>query len=388
MKKAVNIGLSPNLEADDFRLALKVLVAGGDAKARQRAAEWFGGYFPGYSAVPFNSGRTAEWAIIKALGLKTGDEVLVQDFTCVAVPNSVHWVGAKTVDVRIKPGTYNMDPEDLEKKVTKNSRAVIVQHTFGQAAELTKISAICKKHNLVLIEDCAHALGASYEEKLLGTWGDVSFFSLGRDKVVSSVFGGMAISKDIKLIKRLREIEQNLPENSWGWVTQQLLHPILTWIFLPVYNMGLGKAGLWLSQKLGLLSKAVYAEEKRGLKPDCFPAKYSDKLAVLGLNQLKKLERFNAHRRKIADIYFEQLKDTDLILPPNQKGDIYLRFTVSSLRVRELYLRAKLERKWILGDWYKMPNQHILNLPTYPNFSEDQAYELSKQIKVWLQLKK
>lgn len=388
MKRPVNIGLSPNLEADDFRLALKVLAVGGDGKARQGAVEWFEGYFPGYSAVPFNSGRTAEWAIIKALRLKADDEVLVQDFTCVAVPNSVYWAGAKTVDVRIKPGTYNMDVDDLERKITKNSRAVIVQHTFGQAAELIKISAICKKHNLVLIEDCAHALGARYEEKLLGTWGDVSFFSLGRDKVVSSVFGGVAISKDTKLIKRLRDIEQNLPENSWRWVTQQLFHPILTWTFLPVYNIGFGKAGLWLSQKLGLLSKAVYAEEKRGLKPDCFPAKYSNKLAVLGLNQLKKLERFNEHRRKITSIYFEQLKDTDLILPPNQKGDIYLRFTVSSPKVRELYLRAKLEKKWILGDWYKMPNQHILNLPTYPSFSEDEAYELSKQIKKWLQREK
>ena len=388
MKGLVNIGLSPNLEADDVRLAIRIMLTGKNKDAKQRLVAWFEDYFPGNRAVLFNSGRSAEWAIIKALELETGDEVLVQDFTCVAVPNSVHWAGVKTVDVKVASGTYNMDSEDLERKISKNSRAIIVQHTFGQAAELIKISAICKKHNLVLIEDCAHALGASYEGKLLGTWGDISFFSLGRDKVVSSVFGGVTISKDTKLIKRLREIEEGLPENSWGWVTQQLLHPILTWMFLPVYDMGLGKAGLWLSQKFGLLSKAVYAEEKKGLKPGCFPAKYSNKLAVLGLNQLKKLERFNDHRKKIANIYFEQLKDTDLILPPNQKGDIYLRFTVSSSKARELYLRAKLERKWTLGDWYKMPNQHILNLPTYPNFSEDQAYELSKQVKKWLQHEK
>ena len=91
MKGLVNIGLSPNLEADDFKLAMKVLAAGGDEKARQGVVGWFEGYFSGYSAVAFNSGRTAAWAIIKALELKTGDEVLVQDFTCVAVPNSVRW---------------------------------------------------------------------------------------------------------------------------------------------------------------------------------------------------------------------------------------------------------------------------------------------------------
>ena len=110
--------------------------------------------------------------------------------------------------------------------------------------------------------------------------------------------------------------------------------------------------GNWVcggAQKLHLLSKAVYPIEKRGGQPEYFPAKYPNSLAVLGMNQLKKLQRFNEHRRKIANIYFEQLKDIDLILPPKQGGDIYLRFTVSSPRARELYLLAKLERKWVLG---------------------------------------
>ena len=105
------------------------------------------------------------------------------------------------------------------------------------------------------------------------------------------------------------------------------------------------------------------------------------------MNQLKKLQRFNEHRRKIANIYFEQLKDIDLILPPKQGGDIYLRFTVSSPRARELYLLAKLERKWVLGDWYYISRQ-VLNLPTYPSFSEESARELCEQIKIWLKLKK
>lgn len=388
MTRPVNIGLSPNLEADDVKLALKTLLIGGRKTATREIEAWFENYLgSGIKAVGFNSGRIAQWAIIKALGLGSEEEVLIQDFTCVAVPNSVHWAGVKTVDVKIKPGTYNMDPEDLKKKITKNSKAVIVQHTFGQAAELDEISTICKKNNLILIEDCAHALGASYKQKLLGTFGGVAFFSLGRDKVVSSVFGGVAVTKNLQLFNRLKSIEQELPENNFWWVTQQLLHPILTALFLPVYNLGLGKAALWLSQKLQLLSLAVYPQEKRGLKPSCFPAKYSPALATLGLNQLVKLERFNVHRKSIAEIYFQELADTDLVLPPQSEGDIYLRFTVSHPRCRELYLRAKLERKWVLGDWYKMTT-HVLNLPTYPSFSKAEAFELSKQLKVWLKSKK
>ena len=158
-------------------------------------------------------------------------------------------------------------------------------------------------------------------------------------------------------------------------------------MFLPVYNVGLGKAGLWLSQKLHLLSKAVYEVEKTGGRPECFPAKYAPPLAQLGLHQLQKLERFNKHRREIAEIYFEELEGTELKLPVRREGDIYLRFTVTHPQARELYLRAKLEEKWVLGDWYRMSNQ-VLNLPTYIGFSQEQARELCEQLKIWLKLAK
>ena len=154
-------------------------------------------------------------------------------------------------------------------------------------------------------------------------------------------------------------------------------------VFLPVYNLGLGKAALWLSQRLHLLSMAVYSQEKRGLRPSCFPAKYSKALATLGLNQLPKLERFNAHRKIIAQIYFKELADTDLKLPPKSEGDIYLRFTVDSPRCRGIVFKAKLERKWVLGDWYRMET-HFLNLPTYPSFLKSDALELCNQLKIWL----
>lgn len=387
MKRPINIGLSPNLEADDVSLAVKVLLTGGERNAKTRLVKWFEDYFPGFTATPFNSGRSAEWAIIKALGLSSDDEVLYQDFTCVAVPNSVEWAGVKAVSVATRPQTLDMDSADLQRKITTHSKAVIVQHTFGQAAELRKISDLCKKYNLMLIEDCAHALGAAYQGQKLGTFGQTAFFSLGRDKVVSSVFGGVAISKDIKIIKKLREIEEELPENSWGWVTQQLLHPILTWVFLPLYDSGLGKLGLVVAQKMHLLSKAVYQTEKQGGQPGCFPAKYSPQLATLGLHQLHKLTRFNQHRRDIAAIYFRELANTDLILPPRQEGDIYLRFTVTHPRARELYLQAKVDKKWVLGDWYKS-SFSVLNLPTYPGFTNLQAEQLCGQLKIWLKSRK
>lgn len=387
MTRPINIGLSPNLEVDDVQLAIQVLLTGGDSDSKHKLVKWFENYFPGFKAIPFNSGRSAEWAIIKALGLKSDDEVLYQDFTCVAVPNSVQWAGVKAVSVATKKGCFNMDPADLQYKITSHSRAVIVQHTFGQAADLKEITQICDQNGLILIEDCAHALGATYQKQKLGTFGKLAFFSLGRDKVVSSVFGGVAITSDTQLAKKLCQLEKDLPENSWTWVTQQLLHPILTWVFLPLYNSGLGKLGLLVAQKMHLLSKAVYETEKQGGQPSCFPAKYSSKLAILGLHQLQKLARFNHHRQKITAIYFKELASTELVLPPRQEGDIYLRFTTTHPRAREFYLRAKLEKKWVLGDWYKAQFP-VLNLPTYPSFTLLQAKQLCDQLKIWLNLRK
>lgn len=382
MTRPINIGLSPNLEMDDVQLAMRVLLNGPDKDVKQKMIMWFKSYFPGFEVVLFNSGRSAEWAIIKALDLSSNDEVLVQDFTCIAVDNSVHWAGAKTVDVKIKFGTYNMDPEDLKKKITKNSKAVIVQHTFGQMAKLTEIQKICDDHKLILIEDCAHSLGATYKNKKLGTFGEVAFFSLGRDKVISSVFGGAAITKNKNLAQKLDEIELTLPENSWWWVIQQLLHPILTWSVLPISDAKVGKLVFGVLQKL-FLSKAVYNQEKIGQQPKCFPAKYSPKLIELGLLQLEKLERFNTHRRKIAQIYFDRLKGTSLELPPNSDGDIYLRFSVTHPKAHELYKKAKAEFGWILGDWYIGPYS-VLNLPTYPNLSPEQAILICVKLKLWL----
>ena len=405
--RPINIAISPNLEPDDVLLAFKTLLLGAKRGSNKQIRLWFESFFgQEVTAFTFNSGRSAEWAILKAVGIGAGDEVLIQAFTCVAVPNSILWLKAKPVYVDIKQNTYNLDPQDLEKKITSKSKAVIVQHTFGEPANLEKIKAICKKHKLALIEDCAHSLGATYQGKKVGSFGAAAFFSLGRDKVVSSVFGGVAITRDQKLAKKLQQIHTDLPQSPRPWVNQQLLHPILTSLILPVYNFfSLGKVWLFIAQKLRLLSIPVYLEECSGGQPHFFPAQYSSKLATLGLNQLGKLERFNQHRKKIAKVYFKELKNSHLTLPQNDPGSIYLRFTIQTQNPFKLYQRAK-KRGILLGNWYgdvvtpakdyqkvgytlgscptaEKVAHRVLNLPTYPLLQEKQAKKLAQQIKQW-----
>ena len=205
MFRPIHIGLSPNTAREDYLVALKTVCQPWMWKKGitiTKVESWFKDYFHTETAVSFNAGRSALLAILNSLELEKGSEVFMQAFTCVAVPNAVIWTGAHPVFVDID-SSLNFDVTDALKKVTSKTKAVIVQHTFGVPADMDKIIHFCNKHNLVLIEDCAHSLGATHKGKLVGTLGDASFFSFGRDKVVSSVFGGMAIINSKFKVERI-----------------------------------------------------------------------------------------------------------------------------------------------------------------------------------------
>ena len=321
MSQTISISLSPNTEKDDIDLALKLIFRPSEWKIsinqrthqRQSAStileEEFKKHLGSNYAISFNGGRSALMAIFDALGIKKGDEILIQAFTCNSAVIPILNLGAKPIYVDVDE-TLNLDPDDLKKKITQKSKAIMIQHTFGWPAKVDEILEICKKNNLYLIEDCAHSLGAKYKGRRCGTFGDVSFFSFGRDKIISSVYGGMAVTNDDRIGESLKNFQEKLNFPSNFWVFQQLLHPILTnHLVLPLYGFNdVGRFLLILLQKLNILSKAVHNKEKRGELPHYFPKKFPNALAILALNQFKKLERFNEHRRKIAKIYKNELK--------------------------------------------------------------------------------
>lgn len=401
MTKIISCALSPNTEAEDVREALAALLSpsswqeGAEVK---KVETWFKETFGAGAAVSFNSGRSALLAILKAFGIGKEDEVICQAFTCVAVPNSVRWAGARPVYADIDD-TFNMDPQSLEKRTTKKTKAIIVQHTFGIAADLDALAKIAKRHHIILIEDCAHGLGGYFQGRRLGTFGDAAFFSFGRDKVISSVWGGMALINDKPACRtgrcqmtnakwKLQEIQKKLAYPSHYWILQQLLHPVAFSLILPLYQSGFGKALLIGLQKTKLLSVPVYPEEKRGDKPDIFPAKYPNALARLLLLQLSKLDRFIRNRQEIAALYAQALKDTPgITVVPEITDSSWLRYPILVEDSHELRLRAR-RRGVYLGNWYhnvidpagvdfqtvcyakgSCPHaeyvaKHILNLPT------------------------
>lgn len=408
--KPISISLSPNTERDDIWLAFKLLFQpwrwerGSDINSAaaenmsQRLEEEFKKYLGVQHAFAFNSGRSALLAILSSLGLQQEDEVLLQAFTCNAVPNPVLWAGLKPIYIDCREYDYNMDAGDLERKITPKSRAVIVQHTFGIPADMDRIMEICKRHNLILIEDCAHALGATYKGKRVGTFGKAAFFSFSRDKVISSVYGGMATTNDSALAENLKKFQEQIGYPSLPWILQQLLHPVvINWKILPLYGMG-GKYILVIAQWLHVLSKAVHWKEKRGLKPSYFPKRLPNALAILALRQFGKLERFNQHRKELAAYYAASLVSTRYTLDTVrfQDGSIFLRFPIQHPRAHEIIKKA-WSKNLLLGDWYTVPvaphdtrldalgyamvscpvaeklSQITLNLPTHINITKKEA---------------
>ncbi|MFH1714557.1 MAG: aminotransferase class I/II-fold pyridoxal phosphate-dependent enzyme [Candidatus Nealsonbacteria bacterium] len=396
--RPISISLSPNTETDDVWLAFRLIFQPWlwiSGRAPERLEERFKEYIGLKHAFSFNSGRSSFLAVLSALELDKGSEILLQAFTCNAACNPVIWSGLKPVYVDCSEDTFNIDTEDLKRKITKNSRAVVVQHTFGLPADLDEVLDICRENNLILIEDCAHSLGAEYKGRKVGNFGKVSFFSFSRDKVISSVYGGMAATNDDELAERIKEYQIKSGFPSPLWILQQIVHPVsMNWKILPTYRF-FGKYLLVLAQKINFLSKAVIKKEKKGLKPGYFPKRMPSGLAILADNQFKKVDRFNSHRKKIAEFYKKELIGTPFKLP-SESDQIYLRFVLKHKEAHDIIKKA-WKLNLLIGDWYTFPivppdtdldkmgyvlgscktaerlSKETFNLPTHINISKEQA---------------
>jgi len=434
MPKIISISLSPNVFPIDLVAARHMLGRLHEWREGEHLAS-LADAFSRYHGVSkdrvfsFNSGRSALLGALASLGIGEGDEVLLQSFTCNAVPNPVLWAGAMPIYVDVNEHTFTMDVADLERKITRRAKAIIIQHTFGLATDMDEILSVAKRHKLFVIEDCAHALGATYPAsaapslrsypcsakhvacgtrgKKAGTMGDMAFFSFGRDKVISSVYGGMLLINNANLLGEVKERYEALQYPDNQWIRQQLRHPLsmdvfLRWYNFPFSNYGAGKFCLQAAQVTHYLSKAVHWKEKQGLRPSYFPSRLPNALAYLALTQFKRLDEFNAHRRALAQLYYDELcslKTKNLKLKTLQDGHIYLRYPVRHPRAHEI-IRAARNRGILLGDWYtnaiapddtQLKAMHYqegscpvaeglaretFNLPTNPSMSERDAHRV------------
>lgn len=159
-----------------------------------------------YSAAVCN-GTVALHLALLAVGIKPGDEVIVPSFTYIASVNAISYVGAKPVFVDSLESTWQIDPDDVDRKITTKTKAIMVVHLYGQAADMPKIMSIASKHKLKVIEDAAEAFGSQINGKHVGTFGDVSTFSFFGNKTITTGEGGMVVTADSAIDAKVRKLK-------------------------------------------------------------------------------------------------------------------------------------------------------------------------------------
>ena len=398
----ITISLSPNTQSDDVWRAMQILFSPwrwSDKKVINQILPILSKHLANRPAVLVSSGRTAIYRTLEALGIGLGDEVIIQAFTCLAVPAPILWRHAIPVYADIDLSTYNYNLADVAKKITPRTKAIIVQHTFGIAGPLAGLRQLADQHHLTLIEDLSHAFGAFSKDHPLGTFGHVAILSFGRDKTISCVYGGAIVSIDAGLIKHISAIQDSLPLAPAWWVIQQLLHPILMSLIVRFYFWGsIGKIFLVGAQKLKLLSMAVTNNEKLGGQPAFINWQFSPALGFLLRHQLRKFGRYTARRQAIAQQYLTQLPAAKQLTPANKPN--WLRFPLR-VKNRTPLLKYARQHHILLGNWYDQPVTPIscqaphvsgylpgscpqaelaasttINLPTNPSLSDHQISEI------------
>ena len=403
------ISSTPTIEEDDLKLARNLL--------KKKDVEKVDIKLPGFEDKRHfftNTGRASLYIILQSLDISEGDEVIIQSFTCTALITPLIWLNITLIYTDIDQ-TYNMSLESLQKRVTEKTRAVIVQHTFGIPSNLKGIkeyidtlnSSRDENRKIYLIEDCAHSLNVKLNDKYLGSFGDVSFFSFGQDKVVSSTQGGCIICNDKNIEEKVEEKYRDIPVMNKKTERYNLRYPLLWNTIKNLYDkpqfisnskrfslFTIGKFLVILFRSLGLIKQQASVNNFGDPKQDVY--KLSNKQKLLLKNQLDKIDRFTDHRNKITSKYSEAL---GLSL----EGSL-LRYPV--LVDNPELVRLKLQKIGVIsGNWYNYPvipkgvdfkkisyhlgscinteymMEHIINLPTGINVDENDVKRIADSIK-------
>lgn len=179
--------------------------------SKGKYVDLFEGAFAEYVGAPHAAsvcnGTVALHVALLALGIGEGDEVIVPTFTYVASVNAITYTGAKPVFCDSIKDTWQINPVDVEKKITNRTRAIMAVHLYGHPCDMDSLSKLAHKHNLYIIEDCAEAVGSRYKGQHVGTFGDVACFSFFGNKTITTGEGGIVLTSDASIDQRIRKLK-------------------------------------------------------------------------------------------------------------------------------------------------------------------------------------
>jgi dTDP-4-amino-4,6-dideoxygalactose transaminase len=302
-------------------------------------------------------GRVALYAILKAMGVSAGDEVILPAFTCVVVPNAIIYLGAKPIYVDIDLETYNARFEEIKKAVTKKTKVVICQNTFGLSSDIKEIKTFAKENNILTIEDCAHGFGGCYNQKPNGTYCDAAFYSTQWNKPFSTGTGGFALINNLNLLESLKKVNQDLVTPSFQkkislkllfFVRENMLTKHTFWHFIKLYR--------FLSRKNMVLGSSSGEEITSVIMPPNYFIKLSDIQIKKGIKNIKLFETVLNRRKDNSRAYTELLKSINKNHVPFSlfENHSFLKYPVL-VENREEVFRLAEKHKIQLGDWFISP---------------------------------
>jgi len=325
----------------------------------------FAGWLGAERAFSFWKGRVALYAILKALGVGEGDEVILPGYTCVMNVNPIKYLGAKPIYVDIEPGTYNINVNLLPEKITPKTKVIIAQHTYGYPCDMDAIMDIAGRSGIPVVEDCCLSLGSKYKGKTVGTFGKAAYFSFQWNKPYTTGLGGMAVTSDSALadkIERLRGSEMCLPsakESIMLW-TQLAVYRSIVYPRTTAFAQSLFR---YLTSKGAVVGSSSVSEFQPTMAPDFFKG-ISGIQARGGLRQLKKIGQNTTHRLEMAQFY-DQLFQQRGWLPRTYDGTtvqpVMVRYPVRIVEKAEALARSAKEGVE-LGSWFECP-LHPLETP-------------------------
>jgi len=326
-------------------------------------------------AVAVANGTAALHAACFAAGIGPGDEVITSPITFAASANCVLYCGGIPVFADIDPCTYNIDPNDIRSKITSKTKAIIPVHLAGQPCDMDEIHKIAEQYNLTVIEDGAHALGAEYKGKRIGSLSDMTTFSFHPVKPITTGEGGIITTNDENLYQKLIMFRSHgitrdpalLQKNEGSWYYEQ--------------------------QSLG------------------YNYRITDIQCALGISQMKKLDRFIKTRRKLAQRYCNALENCKDIIRPYQLEGTNSGWHLYMIQIQNHNRKEIVDKLWEKGIYvnvhyipvYKHPYyqkngyrdvycknaeclyEHLISLPLYPLLTDSQQNKIVQELTMILE---
>jgi dTDP-4-amino-4,6-dideoxygalactose transaminase len=297
-------------------------------------------------AIAASYGRMAFYYVLKALDLPSGSEIVLPALTFWVVPELARVAGLKVVFADVDPKTFTMDPQALERAITPATRAVVPTHLYGLSCDMDAIMAVASRHNLRVIEDCAHALGATFDGRPVGTFGDAGFFSFQTLKPLNCYGGGMALIKDAAVARRVRELVERERWPDEKRINNRLLVGRLQRIFIKPWVFSISAFPiLWVSSLIGANPDVYLWEDIRPLDPlpDGFTERFPNVQAALGLAGLDHLDEWTDRTRRHAGVMNRALHDVPgVTVPyvPDRRTHVYYQYCVYAPERDELVVRC------------------------------------------------